>query len=159
MAGLDTQTIEILGRQRLTEDLVRAGLEVATPLRDRGIDLIAYADLAEQVNVFAACPIQLKAASRASFSIHRKYERISNLLIVFVWFLDSPRESIIYALTHDECLGVADEMGYTATRSWASGAYSTTRPSRRLCELLEDYRMTPERWWAKVIGTSKAVIH
>ena len=39
---MDTQMIEIMGRNRLIDELLRAGLEVALPLRDRGIDLIAY---------------------------------------------------------------------------------------------------------------------
>ena len=42
---MDTQTIEILGRNRLVNELLVAGLEVAIPLRDRDIDLIAYIDL------------------------------------------------------------------------------------------------------------------
>ncbi len=33
---MDTQVTEILGRNWLINELLRAGLEVATPLRDRG---------------------------------------------------------------------------------------------------------------------------
>ncbi len=58
---VDTQTIEIVGRQRLSGELLAAGLEVAMPLRDRGIDLIAYADLDRQVKRFTAKPIQMKS--------------------------------------------------------------------------------------------------
>src|SRR5437667_4051303 len=64
---MDTQMIEIMGRNRLIDELLRAGLEVALPLRDRGIDLIAYVDLADQVSAFVACPIQMKAASGRFF--------------------------------------------------------------------------------------------
>ena len=76
---LDTQVIELLGRNRLVSELLRAGLEVAVPARDRGIDLIAYLDLidpqdeakdpasAGRVQRFAARPIQMKAASQQSF--------------------------------------------------------------------------------------------
>src|SRR5262245_32215102 len=59
---LDSQVIEILGRQRLIAELLRDGLEVAVPVRDRGVDLIAYADLSQQVARFASRPIQMKAA-------------------------------------------------------------------------------------------------
>jgi len=38
---MDTQTIEILGRNRLVTELISAGIEVALPLRDHGVDLIA----------------------------------------------------------------------------------------------------------------------
>jgi len=54
---MDSQTIEILGRNRLVDELLVAGLEVATLLRDRGIDLIAYVDLAADASKFAAVPI------------------------------------------------------------------------------------------------------
>jgi predicted methyltransferase MtxX (methanogen marker protein 4) len=56
---MDSQTVEIIGRNRLVNELLAAGLEVATPLRDRGIDLIAYVDLDEAIGRFAAFPIQL----------------------------------------------------------------------------------------------------
>lgn len=70
MVQRDSQVVELLGRNRLIEELVLAGLGVALPLRDRGIDLIAYADLAERVENFAACPIQMKASSEAAFDLH-----------------------------------------------------------------------------------------
>ena len=66
---MDTQTIEILGRNRLVDELLVAGLEVAMPLRDRDIDLIAYVDLAVDALKFAAVPIQMKAASKVRFQL------------------------------------------------------------------------------------------
>lgn len=39
---LDSQAVEILGKNKLINELLKAGLEVASPIRDRGIDLIAY---------------------------------------------------------------------------------------------------------------------
>jgi predicted methyltransferase MtxX (methanogen marker protein 4) len=38
------QQIEIMGRNRLVNELIAAGIAVAVPLRDRGIDVIAYGD-------------------------------------------------------------------------------------------------------------------
>lgn len=46
-ATVDTQLVELAGRNWLASELLRAGLEVARPERDRGIDLIAYVDLDE----------------------------------------------------------------------------------------------------------------
>ncbi|MGA3024700.1 MAG: hypothetical protein ABSF98_08030 [Bryobacteraceae bacterium] len=40
----DSQVVKVLGRNLLIAELLGAGLEVALPIRDRGIDLIAYAD-------------------------------------------------------------------------------------------------------------------
>lgn len=148
---MDTQLVEIIGRQRLISDLLTAGLEIALPIRDRGIDLIAYADLRDQVARFTACPIQMKAAIGASFSIDRKYARFPNLLIAYVWHVSEPRNIETYALTHDESLAVAEEMGYTATESWRRGFYTANRPSRKLVTLLEPYRMDRQRWWSRVV--------
>jgi len=82
---MDSQTIELVGRSQLTSELLRAGLEVALPLRDRGIDLVAYADTGDGVTAFTAVPIQMKAASERSFSIDRKYDKFPNLLHAYVW--------------------------------------------------------------------------
>lgn len=168
---MDTQVIELLGRNRLVSELLRAGLEVAIPARDRGIDLIAYRDLidppegaevhapnpAKPVQRFVAKPIQMKAASRQSFSISRKYAKLRDLVLAFVWNLQDPDRAVTYALTYDEAVAVGEAMGYTATSSWTDkDTYATTQPSAKLLEKLEPYRMTPERWWDKVAGAAPA---
>src|SRR5205085_571466 len=61
----DGQIVELRGRNWLVGELLRAGLEVARPERDRGIDLIAYADL-DATGRFVARPIQMKAATGRS---------------------------------------------------------------------------------------------
>ncbi|HEY2342877.1 MAG TPA: hypothetical protein VGH90_07605 [Chthoniobacteraceae bacterium] len=65
----DSQKVGLLGRNRLVDELLRANLEVAFPIRDRGIDLIAYADLSTSVTRYVARPIQMKAAWAESFVI------------------------------------------------------------------------------------------
>lgn len=141
---MDTQTVELLGRNRLVEQLLEAGLEVALPLRDHGIDLIAYADRCEPS--FVACPIQMKAATLKSFGIDRKYEKFPNLIHAFVWGVGAVEEVETYALTHKEAVAVGHAMGYTCTASWKAGLYTTSNPSRKLVKLLQQYRMTPPRW-------------
>ncbi len=154
---MDTQTIEIIGRNRLIDELLRAGLEVALPLRDRGIDLIAYADVGAKLTEFVACPIQMKASSGRSFSIHRKYEKFLNLIHAFVWGLGSSSVApATYALTQQEAIAVAQAMGYTLTPSWQDGNYTTQQPSKKLLALLEPYRMTPAAWWLKITKMQSA---
>ena len=68
---LDTQVVEVLGRQRLMAELLRDGLEVAVPARDRGVDLIAYVDLSQQVACFTARP-RARAPRRRSSSMRRR---------------------------------------------------------------------------------------
>ena len=148
---LDSQVIELLGRNRLTDEILRSGLEVAQPIRDRGVDLIAYADLETNVPSFIARPIQMKAASNQSFGINQKYAKLPNMLIAFVWNLASaPDQVVTFALSYKEAVTVAAEIGYTLSPSWLTGSYTTTKPSVRLRELLEPYRMTPPRWWERV---------
>lgn len=155
MRGVDGQVVEILGRDRLVAELLRAGLEVALPLRDRGIDLIAYADLDDRVGSFVARPIQMKASLKRSFGVWRKYSKFPDLLLAFVWHLDGAGEPQTFALTVSESTEIANELGWTRTASWTeNGGYSTTRPSGRVLELLRPHVMTPQAWWSKVTSHS-----
>ncbi len=115
---MDKQVVELLGRNHLTNELLRAGLEVARPVRDRGIDVIAYADLEPELGAFVARPIQMKAASARNFRVDKKYAKFQNLLIAYVWHLDVEGQVETYALDYEEALAVADEMGWTRTATW-----------------------------------------
>jgi hypothetical protein len=157
MLAVDTQVTELLGRHRLADELLRAGLEVAWPARDRGIDLIAYADLGKQVKNFVAKPIQMKAASTQAFSLFQKYTKISDLILAYVWNLADPKSAVTFALTYPEALGVADSMGWTKTASWATGGYSNSRPGAQLRALLSPFEMTSDRWWGKVVGGQRPI--
>lgn len=151
---MDSQVTELLGRSRLLDELLRAGLEVALPARDRGIDLIAYADRDSTVSSFIARPIQMKAASEANFSIHEKYKKFPDLILAFVWHVSSPDRARTYALYYDEALAIGKTMGWTETASWKEkGGYATQKPSRELLALLEGHRMTPRAWWSKVVDS------
>jgi hypothetical protein len=146
---MNDQLLELCGRHRLTESLLGAGLEVAFPARDRGVDLIAYADIDRRLERFAAVPIQMKAASAARFSIDRKYSKFHDMLIAYVWNVAEPVRTKIYALNQEEALRIATEMKYTMTESWAGkGAYVVTRPGRELVDRLRPYEVSQEKWQA-----------
>ncbi len=152
----DTQLVELAGRNWLASELMRAGIEVARPERDRGIDLIAYVDLDERVGDFTACPIQMKAATKQVFSLDPKYAKFPGLILAYVWNLADSSKTRCFALTYEEALGVAQKMEWTKTASWLTGAgsgkrgYSTTRPSKRLAVLLAPYEMNSDMWWQKM---------
>ncbi len=153
--GLDTQVVELLGRNRLTGELLGDGLEVAVPARDRGVDLIAYADLAFQVAAFAARPIQMKAFTARGFSVDRKYTKIADLLLAYVWHVGGTDTAVTYAMPHAAAVRVAEAMGWTETASWADGGtYTRTSPSKKLLGLLEPHRMGPGKWFPLVAGVS-----
>lgn len=152
----DTQVVELIGRNRLGSEILRDGLDVAVPARDRGIDLIAYADLSSNVKTFIARPIQMKASSEASFSIDRKYKRVANLIIAYVWYVHDANTTVTYALTYNEALAIARKCSGRAkgnSASWKRGRYSTSKPSAELRGLLQRFKITEGKWWEKVTGT------
>ena len=83
--NLDSQAVEILGRNALVNSLLAAGIEVARPERDHGIDLLAYLDTDIESGRFSAVPIQMKASRGGTFSLSRKYERFPDLVMAYVW--------------------------------------------------------------------------
>lgn len=139
---MDSQTVEIIGRNYLVSQLVSAGLEVARPERDRGVDLIAYVDLDEAGGGFVACTIQMKAATNASFGVDRKYEKFITLLFTHVWRAATPDRASVYSLTYPEAMGVANSMGMDRDRLLARGRhlqhYPPVRPSSRPPRALSD---------------------
>ena len=149
---MDSKLVELIGRNWLTAELLHVGLEVATPVRDRGIDLIAYADLGVAVDRFVARPIQLKAATGRSFSIGRKYEKFPGLLLAYVWGLNNLTSTRCYLMSHEESLAIGDAMGWTKTASWKKGYYVSNSPSEKLIDLLAPYLATPDTWWVRVVG-------
>lgn len=152
---LDPQLVELAGRNWLAAQLQRSGIEVARPERDRGIDLIAYIDRDRRVQKFIACPIQIKAATAEVFSLNLKYAKFPGLLLVYVWNVADSSKTECFALTYPQALNVAEQMGWTKTDYWAkNGSYSTTRPSKRLCGHLADYKMAAEKWWATISGSA-----
>ena len=86
---MDTQAKEIIGQNILVNQLIRAGLEVAFPIRDRGIDLIIYSDRPEAEHDFSAIAIQMKVSSGKGFSVNKIFEKTAQLLIVYVWDIES----------------------------------------------------------------------
>lgn len=157
---MDKQQIEILGRQRLIEQLIRSGVEVAMPIRDRGTDLIAYVERDDVDGrgtgaSFAAVPIQMKSAIHRSFCVHTKYRRTSSLLLVYVWHVREGVPSEFFALDYPEACDIARTQGWTHTKSWAKGGYTTTRPSQELVERLQAFRMDGPSWRAKVRAVAR----
>lgn len=142
---LDSQQVEILGRNRIKAALIEAGLEVATPERDNGVDLIVYRWSVDPPH-FTSRPLQIKAAREFSFGIDAKYRKIPDLIMAFVVGVREEAHAI-YAMTYGELLALADLLGWTKTPSWIDGdSYSTRHESKRLRSELARYRATPQSW-------------
>ncbi len=155
---LDSQQIEIIGRHILIANLLAAGLEVALPIRDRGIDLLAFRDGLSGGD-FVACPIQLKTSTDESFSLDKKYKQFPGLRIVYVWLpeLIIPAEAILYSLTYAEAEGVLNRRGFDQSLSWndpnkpGEGRYRA-RGSKVLKESLEEFQVKKPEEWMKKLG-------
>ena len=143
---MDTQIVELLGQHHLVDQMLRAGVEIAVPVRDHGVDLIAYVDRDE----FRATPIQVKVSSKRGFAIDRKYENVPDLLLVYVWNVESEEDVEMYALGFGEAHTIAVHLEWTATESWANGKYVTSRPSKKLIEMLQEHRVSPGQWKARL---------
>ena len=149
---LDKQQVEVIGRNVVTNQLLREGIEVAEPVRDRGIDLIAYLRKEEGEN-FHARPLQLKVASDRDFSVYKKYHDFNDMVVVYVWrvaFDDGPE---VYALTTQETLDIAEKRGWTDTNTWQNDdQYNDTRVTGPTQKAVDPYRIQPGEWKSKLFG-------
>ena len=155
----DNQIVELAGRYRLASELQRAGIEVARPERDHGVDLIAFIDS----GTFRARPVQLKSSRHENFNVHRRYARFPELMMVYVWDLDLPT-SRFFALTYPDAEAICEAMGWTTTHSWKGktkgpAGYGTRKPSSGLQCLLDKYEIKkPEQWLVRLFPmNSKAL--
>jgi len=143
----DSQLVEIAGKHLLISRLVAAGFEVAEPLRDNGIDLIVY----RGDNGFTAWPIQMKASTQESFSLDSKYQKVPNILIAYVWNVNTSERGDIYLLTFNDAVKVMEIKGYAETDSWKKkGYYFVRNAGTELKSLLKQYGMTTEQWREKI---------
>jgi hypothetical protein len=139
---VDSQQMEIAGRSVLVAAIVADGLEVARPERDKGIDLLAFS-----VDPWKVVPIQMKAAAHESFAVHHKYALVPGLVMAYVWHAATPGESVVYAMPYRKAVDVAEQLGWTKTKSWQeAGGYSTTRPSAKVKAVLEPFKMGDGDW-------------
>ncbi len=66
ITGLSAAAVEIAGRNWLTAQLLARGLEVATPVVDRGIDLIVFREVGTQRVAAGKKLVSLQAAALVS---------------------------------------------------------------------------------------------
>ena len=122
MASLSKATVEVAGRNWLTAELLLRDFEVATPVVDRGVDLIVFKEVGEAG--IKSLPLQLKVASAERFDLDRKYEG-RGIPFAFVWHVIS--DPTVFFLTYDEAVAVLGPAAI-ATKSWIEGRrYGVTR--------------------------------
>ena len=99
----------------------------------------------------------MKASSAASFGINQKYDRIKNLILAYVWYVENPELTAVFALTYRQAISVARKMKYTDSPSWKRGNYVNTKPGVELRGHLEKYRMSFDKWRLLIIPQTRAV--
>lgn len=151
---LDTQQIEIIGRNLLISIMISEDIEIAQPLRDRGVDLIAFSDLNENKQ-FHAIPIQLKTFSKRGFNLYSKYDKFPNLVLAYLWFARNPEKAKLYIMNYHEAWLIARRLGWTKTDSWIKkGSYSNSNPSKKILEELNPYLYKPGELRTMIKGLS-----
>ena len=136
--SLDTKQVELIATSWLEMQLLQQGYEVARPLRDKGIDLIAYRD--DEDHVFSATPIQVKSARKRTFSIERKYAN-RGIVMAYIWEATSGQPEL-FLVPYDDAVDLLGNIGDALnSASWLEkGGYSSQAPSKKLCDELEKYR-------------------
>ena len=136
----DGQLVEIVNTHKVIASALEAGLEVARPERDDGVDLIIYS---RKGGPWVSAPVQIKSR----FNIQKKYDERPGLVMCFVC------GETIYVLTHEKAKEIATARGYTNTESWnkPGGGYSCT-VGDALAEDLRPWIATRERWASLLPG-------
>ena len=155
-ALMDKQQIGLIGKYILIANLIAANLEVAEPLRDRGIDLIAFRDGFDG-GEFDACPIQLKTATNEAFELDRKYERFPDLRNVYVWNVSNPNNAEFYCLTYAEAIGVLKSLKHEKFSYLKEhGYWYTGKPSEELKKMLKEFQVTVPDDWSNRLGMKES---
>lgn len=81
---MEKQLIEVIGRAKFTEFVILSGFELATPVRDCGIDCLLYFRIEDEL-LNTTIPVQLKCYSAQALTVDSKYDRMGNILHVVIW--------------------------------------------------------------------------
>ena len=149
---MDAATLRLIGRNRVIDDLLRAGIHVSLPIADgSGVDLFAYSVPKSPHEPWISAPIRVRASSGRAFGVDEGAERIAGLLHAFVWGVGSSDERV-YVLSHREARRIAEQMGFALPQTGQFALYEHQAPVKSLMELIEPFRITPEMWREKLSG-------
>lgn len=149
---MDAATLRLIGRNRVIDDLLRAGIHVSLPIAEgSGIDLFAYSSPRGPHDAWSCAPLRVRASSGRAFGVDEGSERIPGLLHAFVWGVGSVDERV-YVLGHREARRIAEQMGFALPQTGQIALYEHQAPIRSLMELIEPFRVTPEMWRERLAG-------
>src|SRR5271155_2297843 len=89
---------ERTGTNWLIIQLLNAGLDVATPFVDEGIDLFVYGQDRDGKLTFRS--LQIKTTDSEGFELYKKYEKIPELFMIYIWYSNELKETKAYGMTY-----------------------------------------------------------
>ena len=126
------------GEALVAAELLRRGAYVAYPAYDGGVDLLAY----HEHNFDRVVPIQVKARSKTCYNFQRSWFRISGLVLVQVWHVETIPQFYIFSGLDQ----VEDALGpkHSTSASWVNnGGYSATTPGPDILDRMQRHR---DKW-------------
>lgn len=130
--------VEIAGRSWVISRLLAHDIEVATPVVDAGIDLIAFKEVG--AGGIKALPLQLKCASDEAFSLDQKYAG-RGITMIYVWNVMTTPTAFV--LSYEDALNVLGAKSASTTSFSEGGSYSASYVSKVRKQLLTPYE---NRW-------------
>lgn len=135
---------ELMGKFWLCNQLAQAGVEIASPARDIGVDLIAY-----DADINWTLPIQLKVLNTGGLRVEAKYlSKPLGLVYVLLGDRDGGPvkrpETIAYLLTPEGAWALPSELGRNIGPD--HDYYGFGGLPRRLLSRLDDFRVEPGDW-------------
>lgn len=145
---MDAQQIELIGRSLLQAQLLREDIEIALPIRDKGIDLVAYLDRRGESQPHS-CFLQMKAASNRAFSFNTKYQHFGHFKFVYIWHVLESEKVRFFLLSYSEAESLCRHHAWTPTRNGFE-RWSTSNPSGTLSGKLEKFQVVGRQWRQKL---------
>lgn len=139
---MEKQLIEVIGRSKFTEFAILSGFELATPVRDCGIDCLLYFPCEDDL-LNTAVPVQLKCYSSQALTVDSKYNRMGNILHIVLWnCLDTNPK--YFALTQKHAMRLAEHFNWNKLSGWVNkkGRYDATTATPRIIDEMMQYIVT-----------------
>jgi hypothetical protein len=136
---MEKQLIEVIGRAKFIEFAILSGFELATPVRDCGIDCLLYFPFKDGLpNI--GIPVQLKCYSSQALTVDSKYDRMGNILHVVIWNCLDPNPTF-FALTQRHAMQLAASFEWDKLPGWRNknGRYDATKATAKITNEIKRY--------------------
>jgi hypothetical protein len=149
---VESERLEFARRARLMDELLEEGVNVALPMGECAIDMLAYVNSRTDACTVVSVPIKIVSFSSDALSINLERARASGLLIALVRQIGKPEQVRTFAFTPAE-LTVVKMIAMCArgnsARVGESPSHART-PQSILQNALEPFAISPGEWRKKI---------